>query len=138
MQITNSAAGGSAWAPYILQGMELAGNSWAYMDAAAMWKWTNETFKVTGRLLNGKTDPDNERNWIPLRRFLFTKNSFDSNFGSMIEIDDPYSTASPGWNAGWADWVREHGPTTIGYKWDISDRSWPESPEELQPDSTLP
>ena len=138
MQITNSAAGGSAWAPYILQGMELAGNSWAYMDAAAMWKWTNETFKVTGRLLNGKTDPDNERNWIPLRRFLFTKNSFDSNFESMIEIDDPYSTASPGWNAGWADWVREHGPTTIGYKWDISDRSWPESPEELQPDSTLP
>ena len=46
--------------------------------------------------------------------------------------------ASPGWNAGWADWVREHGPTVIGYKWDISDRSWPESPAELKPDSTLP
>ena len=137
MQITNT-VNGDAWSPYILQGTELAGNSWAYTNVSANWRWTNATFKVTGRLLNGQTSEHNERNWIPLRWFVFTPGSFDANFESVIEVEDPFTLSSPGAAAGWAQWVKEHGPTTLGWGWDISDRSWLISADELKPDSTLP
>ena len=135
MQITNT-VDNSFWKPYILQGMELAGNSWAYTNVSANWRWTNATFKVRGRLLY--TDKDSELEQIPLRWFVFTPGSFDSNFESEIELDDPYSLASPGATAGWYNWAQKHGRVTIGYSWDISDRGWPVTAEELKPDSTLP
>ena len=132
MQISNTVAN-TAWAPYVLQGCDLENNSWAYADPAANWQWTNATFKIKGLLpVNGLSYSDNEeRNWVPQRWFVFTPTSFDANFTSLIEMVNPFSTESPGYNAGWYDYKQEHGSDTPFpvFKWDVSDRSWPAEAE---------
>ena len=138
MQITNTAAGGAGWSPYVLQGADFENNSWAYTNVSANWSWTNATFKITGILANGLTSEDNKLNWIPLRWFVFTPDSFDANFESKITVADPYSTESPGWAAGWKDWIETHGWTPVFFSWDISERSWPLEAEVLKKNNPWP
>jgi hypothetical protein len=137
MQITNTVAGGAAWAPYILQGADFENNSWEYLKPESNWQWTNATFKITGILANKLTSESSSRNWIPLRWFVFTPDSFDADFRTTIEVDDPYSTQSPGWNAGWKDWVEKNGWAPVFFSWDISDRSWPTEAELLEKENLL-
>ena len=140
MQITNSnpAATAKAWAPYVLQGADFENNSWAYADDSANWSWTNATFKITGILANGLTSEDNRLNWIPLRWFVFAPDSFDANFRSTITVADPYSTESPGWAAGWRDWVEKNGRVPVFFSWDISERGWPLEAEVLKTSNPWP
>ena len=138
MQITNTAAGGPGWSPYVLQGCDFENNSWAYADPSANWPWTNATFKVMGLLpVNGISILNaEERNWVPQRWFVFTPTSFDANHTSSIEMVDPCSAESPGYNAGWYDWAQKHGrPSSMYFKWDIGDRSWPTAAEILKPEN---
>ena len=135
MQITNTAAGGSGWAPYVLQGCDFENNSWAYADPSADWLWTNATFKIKGLLpVNGITLGNaEERNWVAQRWFVFTPTSFDENYTSSIEMVDPCSTESPGHNAGWYDWAQKYGrPSLMFFRWDVSDGSWPTAAEVLK------
>ena len=142
MQITNT-FDNTAWAPYILQGADFENNSWEYAKSTTYWEWTNATFKITGILpVNGITLANNEpRNWIPLRWFVFDQNSFDADYMAYIVLADPFSEESPGYQAGWYDWKQTHGDAgTPGlfFKWDVSDRSWPRSPEILKPVNPWP
>ncbi len=138
MQITNrvedtaSPYYGAAWAPYIIRGMEPGGSSWDYDPDVNDWRWTNATFKITGILANGLTRESNARNWIPLRWFVFREDSFDENFTTRIEVKDPFSTESPGYGAGWYDWVREHGATPVFFRWGLDERIQPFGVEILE------
>jgi hypothetical protein len=136
MQITNT-ANSAAWAPYVLQGVDFANNSWAYTNATANWAWTNATFKVTGILANKRPGATWGRDWVPLRWFVFTPDSFDENFMSKIELHDPYSTDSPGWAAGWKDWVDRNGWAPVFFSWDISERGWMTETEILKKENML-
>ena len=136
MQITNTVVN-SAWAPYILQGCDFENNSWVYADPLADWQWTNATFKIAGRLLNTLTSEDNERNWIPLRWFVFAPDSFDADYTSYIELADPTSTESPGYSAGWYDWVQEHGSPGFGFQLRITERGMPQEAEVLRKENPL-
>ena len=110
-----------------------------YADPAENWQWTNATFKIKGLLpVNGlSADVKDERNWVPQRWFVFTPTSFDANFTTLIEMVDPFSKESPGYNAGWYDWKQEHGADTPNpvFKWDVSDRSWPTEAEIMKPEN---
>ena len=53
-------------------------------------------------------------------------------FTSEIELIDPYGTETPGYGAGWYDWVREHGPTPIYYSWSLDTRLKPFGIEVLK------
>ena len=135
MQISNT-VNGAAWAPYVLQGADFANNSWEYEKTTSNWQWTNATFKITGLLpVNGiSLDANEPRNWIPLRWFVFTKDSFDANYTSYIMFADPFSMESPAGSAGWYDWKQEHGADTPNpfFKWDVNERIWPQEAEILK------
>ena len=127
---------GKAWTPYVLRGLEPGSLSWDYSDNAE-WGWTSVTFKVTGILWNGLTSESNPEQWIPLRWFVFKPDSFyqpgeEKAFTSEIELIDPYGTETPGYGAGWYDWVREHGPTQIYYSWSLDTRLKPFGIEVLK------
>lgn len=127
---------GKAWTPYVLRGLEPGSLSWDYSDTAE-WGWTSVTFKVTGILWNGLTSESNPEQWIPLRWFVFKPDSFyqpgeEKAFTSEIELIDPYGTETPGYGAGWYDWVREHGPTPIYYSWSLDTRLKPFGIEVLK------
>ena len=127
---------GKAWTPYVLRGLEPGSLSWDYSDTAE-WGWTSVTFKVTGILWNGLTSESNPEQWIPLRWFVFKPDSFyqpgeAKAFTSEIELIDPYGTETPGYGAGWYDWVREHGPTPIYYSWSLDTRLKPFGIEVLK------
>ena len=127
---------GKAWTPYVLRGLEPGSLSWDYSDNAE-WGWTSVTFKVTGILWNGLTSESNPEQWIPLRWFVFKPDSFyqpgeAKAFTSEIELIDPYGTETPGYGAGWYDWVREHGPTQIYYSWSLDTRLKPFGIEVLK------
>ena len=97
--------------------------------------WGDVSFKITGILVNG-TDKSGlypRKNWLPLRWFVFGPGSFDENYESEIELVDPYSKESPGYRAGWYDWVKEHGWAPVYWSWDLDDRLVPEHVEVLQP-----
>ena len=145
MMITNSAAGGAAWAPYILQGDEPGVTSWDFADPSAQWAWSNATFKVTGMLINSTdyTRLSDRKSWLPLRWFVFGggkagdtvySTSFDENFQSEIDIADPYSISSPGYTAGW--W-KYRGIYPVWNAWDIDDRIRPRAIEVLRPTNVL-
>lgn len=138
MQITNrtedaaSPYYGQAWTPYIMRGLEPGSTSWDYA-ADGEWGWTNATFKITGILANGLTHESNANNWIPLRWFVFHEDSFDPDtYISRIEVKDPFGTESPGYSAGWYDWVREHGKVPVFFRWAIDTRLKPFNVEVLK------
>ena len=139
MMITNRndgvAEGSRWWTPYVMRGMEPGSTSWDY-SADSTWNWTSATFKVTGILANGFTSEDNTRNWIPLRWFVFHEDSFDqATKSARIEVRDPYGTETPGYSAGWKDWVDEHGYTPVFFSWAIDKRLKPFTVEVLKKES---
>ena len=126
---------GKAWKPTVLRGLEPGSNSRDYADAK--YAWTSETFKVTGLLLNGLTSASNRENWIPVRYFVFDENSFTEDGRAQIQIDDPHSSASPGYTipGGWGDWFRRHPEDTspIVFGWTIDTRLIQLNVEMLRP-----
>ena len=47
-------------------------------------------------------------------------------------MKDPLGTESPGYGAGWSDWVEEHGATPIFFKWAIDTKLKPFTVELLK------
>ena len=113
---------GTNWTPYVLRGMDPGSTSWKYL-AERSWRWTNETFNIKGVLQNGQTSiAPNSRNWIALRWFVFTKDSFDpATKTTSIELRDPLGTDTPAFSEGWYDWVQEHGPCPVYLRWAIDE-----------------
>lgn len=113
-----------AWAPYVLRGRGKGENSLNYSYSSE--RWTNVTFKITGYLNNGYNKPGNKENWIPLRWFVFTENSFDEDFVTNVEIKDPFGTDTPGYSAGWYDWHRDPDPEKrddgLFFSWSLDTR----------------
>ena len=128
MQFSNT-VDNTAWAPYVLQGVDFANNSWEYAKDSSDWTWTNATFKVAGLLpVNGlNEDVKDPRNWASMRRFVFAEGSFDSDFTSYIEFADPFSIVPS-----WRKWKQEHGADTPNpvFKWSVDERGW--STEEVE------
>ena len=86
------------------------------------------TFKVTGTIMNGYTSPMVEDNRVPLRRFVFGENSFDEDGWTHIEVRDPHSQLSYGYNSGWRrvwekDAAEGRSPSQVFYFWTIDTRS---------------
>ena len=137
MMITNrndqAAVGAQTWwTPYVTRGLQPGSTSWEYTPDST-WNWTSATFKVTGILANGYTSENNSRNWIPLRWFVFHEDSFDQDTKtSMIEVRDPYGTETPGYSAGWKEWVDEHGYTPVFFSWALDKRLKPFTVEVLK------
>ncbi len=111
----------SAWAPYVLRGLNPGESSLDY-SLSSPRQWTNVTFKITGLLYNGKTSLSNRDNWIPLRWFVFKPDSFTEDFVTTIEVKDPFGTESPGYSAGWYDWVMKNGPVPVFFSWSLDTR----------------
>lgn len=107
---------GTAWAPYVLRGAGVGETSWNNTT-----NWTSESFKLTGRILNGRTGASNTANWVPLRYFTFASDSFDDDFTSKIEIMDPYSDQSLGWEQ-WKGSFELYGRSVIGLFWMLDER----------------
>ena len=126
MQITNSTTSGVyanfSKPPWVMRGVEPGYTSWDFGGSG----WTSATFKVTGILANGLTKESNKKSWIPLRWFVFNEDSFDPDtFISRVEVTDPFGTESPGYGAGWYDWVQEHGYAPVFFGWAIDTRQTP-------------
>ena len=113
------------YAPYTLNG--LGGKT--SMDTSPD-DWDGVTFKATGYLANGKdSEKDPDKVWMPLRYFVFDKNSFDpATFEAKVQVKDPFFQVE--------DWLRFIG-TQVFFKWHIDSRrfgAW--SVDVLKPDST--
>ena len=92
---------------------------------------------MVGFLNTGKTSWRIRENRVPLRWFVFKPDSFvqpgeTGEFTSDIEVIDPFSTESPAFTAGWAEWAEEHGRGQDYYFWDLDDRLVPISVETLK------
>ena len=127
---------GEAWPPYILRSLEPGVTSWDFAEHPE-WSWTSVTFKIRGLLANGLTSERNEDNWVALRWFIFTTNSFQNvdeehPFTSRVEVQDPYSKASPGYAAGWGSWIEEHGWAPVFFSWGIDTKLKPFGIEILE------
>ncbi|MBR4258653.1 MAG: hypothetical protein IKQ17_06460, partial [Kiritimatiellae bacterium] len=118
------------WTPYALRGLAPGSSSLGYEQSVV--DWNSVTFKLTGLLLNGKTNPKNVDNWMPLRWFVFREDSFTPEGISRIEIEDPHSPDSIGYNTGWGAWWEEHGFTDPVYFWSIDTRMQPIGIEPLK------
>ncbi len=118
------------WTPYALRGLEPGSNSLGYNQARDDWE--SATFKLTGLLLNGKTNPLNVENWMPLRWFVFHEDSFTAEGLSRIEIEDPHSPDSIGYNTGWGQWWEKHGLSNPVFFWSIDTRLQPIGVESLK------
>ena len=124
MELTNTARTASstspipaAHPPWRLQGL---GNERSDAPSTfAMGGWTSVTFKVCGKLLNGKAD-DLAR---PMRYLVFDSNSFlpaddpDAPFSAWVEYVDPFSAQSPAVDWGWSKWFG----TPVGFSWGLDD-----------------
>ena len=135
MQITNTNVSGMyanfAKPPWVIRGMEPGYTSWDF-DPVGEWGWTSATFKVTGILANGFTREGNKDSWIPQRWFVFNEDSFDKDtYISRVEVKDPLGTESPGYSAGWYDWVQEHGYSPVFFGWAIDNRLTPLGDAEI-------
>lgn len=115
------------WAkpPYILRGLAPGETSWQYDNSS--WGWTSVTFKVTGILANGHMSESIASDWIPLRWFVFHKDSFiprgQPGEGTCeIEVRDPYSKRSPGYAAGWYSWKKKYGQAPVFFSWALDRR----------------
>ena len=118
------------WTPYALRGLVPGSNSLGYEQARDDWE--SATFKLTGLLINGKTNPLNVDNWMPLRWFVFREDSFTPEGLSRIEIEDPHSPDSIGYNTGWGQWWEQHGFSNPVYFWSIDTRLQPFGVEALK------
>jgi len=136
MQITNRASG-DAWAPYALRGLEPGLSSFGYTNMNTATGWKSATFKMVGFILTEHTGIHSRDNWVPLRWFVFTPESFRKPgsakpFTCTIDIVDPFSKSSPAWTAGWYDWAQEHGKPQDFYFWCLDERLEPISVEVLK------
>ena len=136
MQITNRASG-AAWAPYALRGLEPGLSSFGYTNRNTAAGWKSATFKMVGFILTEHTGIYSRDNWVPLRWFVFTPESFRKPgsakpFTCTIDIVDPFSKSSPAWTAGWYDWAQEHGKPQDFYFWCLDERLEPISVEVLK------
>ena len=114
-------------------GLKPGENSRYYVSATD--DWDSVTFKITGMLMNGYTSFENVDNKVPLRHFVFNENSFSAEGLSKIEVYDPYSPLSVGYNAGWKRWWDKHGYCPVVFFWMIDTRLPPLGVEQLQEDS---
>ena len=121
------------WTPYVLRGLKPGESSRYYVSATD--DWDSVTFKVTGMLMNGYTSFENIDNKVPLRHFVFNANSFSAEGLSKIEVYDPYSPLSLGYNAGWKRWWDKHGYCPVVFFWTIDTRLPPLGVEQLKEDS---
>ena len=121
------------WTPYVLRGLEPGEHSQSYV--ASTGDWNSVTFKITGMLMNGYTSFDNVDNKVPLRHFTFNENSFGADGLSKIEVYDPYSSLSLGYNAGWKRWWDKNGYCPVVFFWMIDTRLPPIGVEQLNKDS---
>ena len=116
------------YAPYTLNGLMKDGVRTTSMDMSPD-DWDSETFKVTGYLNNGRDEyKDPDKVWMPLRYFVFDRDSFDANFKAKVQVRDPFFQVD--------DWMRFVG-TQVFFKWHIDSRrfgAW--SVEVLRHDST--
>ena len=91
--------------------------------------WTSATFKVTAALQNGLAD----NTFLPFRWFTFGADSFDDDFVAAIEILDPFSPSSPGYQYHWTKWRGE----SMFFKWALDDSPRPPvTVETLNKEST--
>lgn len=74
-------------------------------------------------------------NWVPLKYFVFVKDSFDKNFQTTVQIEDPHSPRS----LGYVPWFLENpnDPSPIFYSWAIDTRLVPVNVGILQPTNLL-
>jgi len=132
----------TVYSPYVIQGMDPGYSSWEYKSDTSGQNWTNATFKITGILANGYTKESKKDNWVPLRWFIFDEDSFykpgalppgKQAYTTEIEIRDPFSTASPGYSAGWLQWANEHGwKPPVFHGWAIDGQQQLNSVETLK------
>jgi len=132
---------GKAWTPYVLRGVEPGSNSLSFENDSTV-NWTSETFKVEGILANGRTEESQIDYWVPLRYFVFHRDSFpqkgEPHEGeTVVSVLDPFSTESPGFGAGWWEWARTHGAAPVFYRWNLDTRRQPYSVEVLQPTNSI-
>ena len=129
MMITNTVTH-AVRPPDHLLGLEPGSNSYDYDYGSPAW--TSVTFKICGALQ--RSDVTNvSSNYYPLRWFVFTKNSFDENFQTTIDLWDPRSQNSPGWFYGWGDYPG----VPIWYRWRLDgDPAWYDTAEPLNSKST--
>ena len=123
------------WTPYALRGLKPGEESRGYVSSTG--KWNSVTFKIAGLLLNGHTSFDDVDSKVPLRHFVFNPASFDANGLSRIEIYDPHSSLSLGYNAGWWRWWEEQSAkgeplSIIVFFWMIDTRQPPLGIEQLK------
>ena len=140
MQITNRSTG-AAWSPYALRGLSAGSSSLGYAGRKTADGWTSATFKMVGFIDNGLTGIQVRDNWVPLRWFVFTPESFrpadsDNPYTATIEIKDPFSTDTPAYEAGWHDWAKEHGKPQDFYFWCLDERIQPINVEVLKQENT--
>ena len=126
------------WTPYVLRGVEPLSNSLGYDPIRE--NWTSETFKITGMIMNGYTSPDRPENKVPLRQFVFNEHSFSADGYSKIEVIDPYSSMSYGYNSDWwRTWERESAAgkdlSDVMYFWTLDTRLPRIGVEQLKEDS---
>ena len=121
------------WTPYVLRGISPGENSQTYV--ASTGEWESVTFKLTGMLMNSSTSFYNVDNKVPLRHFVFNANSFSAEGLAKIEVYDPYSPLSIGYNAGWKRWWDKNGYCPVVFFWMIDTRLPPLGVEQLQEDN---
>ena len=113
------------YAPFRLQGL---GNEKSD-DPSLTANWTSVTFRVTAALQNGLVN----NSFLPFRWFTFGPDSFDDDFIAAVEILDPYSVSSPGYDYGWTKWRG----TSMFFKWMLGDDARPPvTVETLDKEST--
>ena len=116
----NADAAGTHWTPYVIRGREPGSTSVDYNPNSDTWN--SVTFKVVGMLLNGETSFDNINNKVPLRFFVFNEDSFGADGMSRIEVLDPFSPLSLGYQAGWKRWWDANQICPVGLYWSIDTR----------------
>lgn len=129
---------GAAWSPYVIRGIVPGTTSWDYADGT-LSTWDEATFKVTGVIVNGKTDikPGSE-DYIPVRWFVFAEDSFNQPdeerpFETTIDVNDPHASESPGYWSGWNNW-----PTSnVFWGWALDMRRKPYTVETLKKENPL-
>ena len=143
MFITNENDNAS-WTPYALRGVT-PGESTFDLTNRTVKTWSGVSFKLIGYLhaanpLGGTSERDN---WVPLRYFYFTENSFrpmddaTAPHTSDIELIDPFSTSSIAVNYGWHDWFVKNNAnhSAAWYFWSLDDRIKPVTIEEMKKDN---
>ena len=123
------------YAPYRLQGL----NNEKSDEVGSYSSWTSETFKVEAILMNGM---EHNVGYVPFRWFVFGPDSFVKPedaaavgrpaYSTKIEIFDPFSFESPGYDYGWRDYMGD----AILLRWNINDLMPPTDAEMLKADST--